>query len=223
MRNLLRGVALGCLASLCLATSALAQTAPSQTAPYPTKNPNTLVPAGTTPSGATRLRLIADPAPPAAAAPSATATPLPPLPAPSGAAEAPSTVPIIPPGAIPPNAGDSSYPPREPIRREPPPTNDPTVPGPAIRELLGQGDQKTPNAPQATPELPLVRLRARVAVRDKPVIAIVEIDGRLYSVRPGDEFSVNVDKTPTPMKVLKLTATEMQLELVKRQAIINLN
>jgi hypothetical protein len=226
-------------ATLCICTAPVwfADTAAAQS-PLPSKT-STLVPAGTTPGGATRLRLVADPAPTGTApagvpAPGATAAPptsppaivppnsTPPLPPLPKSNDAPRT-PIVPPGALPPDAGDSSYPPREPLRRAPPKTDDPTVPGPAIRELLDQSKQTTAQTPQAVPGLPTVRLRARVAVRNKSTIAIIEIDGRLYSVRPGDEFSVNTENgAPTPMRVVKLTATEMQIELVNRKMTVNL-
>lgn len=209
------GALLGLVTFVCFCGSVAAQS------PVPTK-PSTLVPAGTTPGGATRLRLVADPAPTGTTpAPSATAAPpsLPPLPTPSGTSSAPA----IPPGAISGDAGDSSYPPREPIRRAPPRTEDPTVPGPAIRELLDQSKQTTGQPPARPANLPTVRLRGRVSVRDKSTIALIEVDGRIYAVRPGDEFSVtSEDGSPTPMRVVKLTATEMQIELVNRKLTVNL-
>lgn len=225
MLKLFGNVILGCLAVGCLCDTTAAQTV------SPTK-PNTLVPGGTTPGGATRLRLIADPPPSGSASPAPTGSapppsftpPLPPLPAPSGTSKLPPNVPTVPPGAIPPDAGDSSYPPREPILRErQPKAGDPTLPGPAIRELLGQGEQKNTQNPEKPAGLPIVRLRGRVAVRDKPVVALIQIDERIYSVRPGDEFSVDVGGVTTPMKVIKLTATEMQIELVNRRATVNLH
>jgi hypothetical protein len=98
--------------------------------------------------------------------------------------------------------------------------NDPTVPGPAIRELLGQG--KPREQQQGPSELPEVRLKARIAVAGRPVVAVIEIGGRSVTVQEGDEFTVPAGGELMPVRVTSLTVSNLQLELVNRRAVVNL-
>ena len=216
-----------------------------------TPAPSTAVPSAT--AGPTRLRLVQQDSKSTLVAPSqAVATQVSPTPlgtsapgtSPSGTADKPATstytpfppavtTPPSPPTANPPG-GPSFSPPSSELRpvmppprtsppQLPPSGNDPTVPGPAIRELLGQGEQRNQNTTQQPSGLPLVRLRGRIAVHNKPVTAIIQFEDRMYSLREGAEFSVNYEGASTPLRVVKLTATECVIEVVNRRSTINLN
>lgn len=118
-------------------------------------------------------------------------------------------------GSPPPSAGSpDGLPPRAELG------NDPTVPGPAIRELLGQG--KPREQQQGPSELPEVRLKARIAVAGRPVVAVIEIGGRSVTVQEGDEFTVPAGGELMPVRVTSLTVSNLQLELVNRRAVVNL-
>lgn len=220
------------------------------TTPVANPTPSAAVPSAA--AGPTRLRLVQQDSKSTLVAPSqAVATQVSPTPSgtsapgtsPSGTADKPApstftpvppatTTPPSPPTANPPG-GPSFSPPGSELRpvvppprmsppQLPPSNNDPTVPGPAIRELLGQGDQKKPTSTDSE-GVPVVRLRGRIAVRNKPVIAIVQFEDRTFSLREGAEFSVMFDGTLTPLRVVKLTATECVIEAVNRRTTINLN
>jgi len=118
--------------------------------------------------------------------------------------------------------------------------SDPTVPGPQIRELLGN------EAPDrgAPPSLPPIRLRARIVVRNQPAMALVEIGGadqaRLPSaeqrgpgsgnlptgvfrvIRQGDEFAASSDGQAV-IRVVTLTNREIILEHVNRKMLMRLD
>lgn len=123
-----------------------------------------------------------------------------------------------------------------------PTKNDPTVPSPAIRELLGT---ETPGAPAATPSIPDLRLRARVIVHGKPPTALVEIGGNaaraaaatpggptgspagrsgyFRTIREGDEFDIPQGDATSPVRVVKLSASEVVVEIVNRKLLIRLD
>lgn len=83
--------------------------------------------------------------------------------------------------------------------------NDPTVPGPAIRDLLNN----TPKEPggQAPSALPNMTLKALIAFKNKPAVAVIEIGGRSVTIRAGDEFTVPADGELVPVRVAVLSST----------------
>lgn len=124
-----------------------------------------------------------------------------------------------------------------------PATNDPTAPGPEMRRLMGD---ETPNAPGPTPSIPDIRLRARVIVHGKPPAALIEIgggaarqqtpapdgspsaprarsSGHFRTIREGEEFVVAQGDATSPVRVVKLTASEVLLEIVNRKLQIRLD
>jgi len=119
------------------------------------------------------------------------------------------------------DAGESDlrFQPRIPAGTGP---QDPTMPGPDIRNLLDSaGGNRT--APAGPPPLPELRLRARIFAKNKPPVAIVEIGGRPLSVRVGSEIQFSTAGGAMQLKVVELTTDEMQIEVVGRKQIITLN
>lgn len=100
--------------------------------------------------------------------------------------------------------------------------SDPTMPGPAIAEILNAGNANR-NAPVGPPPLPELRLRARIFARNKPPVAIVEVGGRPLSVKIGSEIQFSSASGVMQLKVVELTMSEMQIEVVGRKQIITLN
>lgn len=94
--------------------------------------------------------------------------------------------------------------------------NDPTLPSPEIRSLL-EGD-KTPEA--ATPANPTIRLRARVIAKGKPGLAIIAVGESLFTMREGDEVTLG---GATPVRLVKLSALDVQVEVGARKQLLNLN
>ncbi|HZZ71263.1 MAG TPA: hypothetical protein VFE24_03365 [Pirellulales bacterium] len=148
--------------------------------------------------------------------------------------------PAVPPAIHAPDAGNASGATAE--ETPPPagsnwkPSRDPTQPSRAIRELLEQenakkngigpnGAARTPAA-AALPDIPELRLKGRIFTHEKPPIAILEIAGRNVAVREGMEFNVSGKArgaAPTQLKILKVTANEVQIELVNRKQTISIN
>lgn len=141
-----------------------------------------------------------------------------------------STNPPVPPAPEPPS---------QPVVE--PKANDPTMPGPAIRDLL---NNETPNAPGPSPTIPSLRLRARVIVHGKPPAALIEIGvpsnrgqvggppaaagairsvGVFRAVREGEEFVIPEFDATSPIRVVKLSATEAVLEFVNRKLQVRLD
>jgi hypothetical protein len=195
--------------------------------------------AQTAPTAAARLQLVADDGP-KILTPSAPTTlrtaqvpNAPQLPAPTGTGVPGSTMQIRPPGGVAPQPDTA---PRF--------GGDPTVPDASIRELLGE---KRPEAPGAAPAFPEIRLRARIITPDKPPSALIEIggagirtatnppsgepyaprrallSGTYRTIREGDEFVVTTGDAPTPIRVAKLSASEVLLEVVSRKTMIRLD
>jgi hypothetical protein len=162
-------------------------------------------------SAATRLKLIAEEAPPTSEPPAA-----------AGLTD------VVP----------RSRPPAMPA------TDDPTAPGPEMRRLIGDDSSNNQNATSAYPDF---RLRARVIVHGKPPVALIEDLGSparatvagppgtaggppsphsvpvLRAIREGDEFVLPQGETTSPIRVVKLTASEVVLELVNRKIQIRLD
>jgi hypothetical protein len=99
---------------------------------------------------------------------------------------------------------------------------DPTMPGPNMRELLGSGDANR-NVPAGPPPLPELRIRARIFPRNKPPVAVIDVAGRQLSVRVGSEIQLSTAGGAMQLKVVELTMSELQIEVVGRKQIITLN
>lgn len=99
---------------------------------------------------------------------------------------------------------------------------DPTVPGPNMRDLLGSGDANR-NVPAGPPPLPELRIRARIFARNKPPVAVIDVAGRQLSVRVGSEIQLSTAGGAMQLKVVELTMSELQIEVVGRKQIITLN
>ncbi|MBA4019313.1 MAG: hypothetical protein C0483_19275 [Pirellula sp.] len=105
---------------------------------------------------------------------------------------------------------------------------DPTMPSPALRELIDQGTTTRPGTAAPAPQqgVPEIRIRARVFTRDRPPIAVLEIGGRQLTIRKDSEIHIpgTADQpTGLQLKVLELSPTELRLEVLKRNQIISLN
>ena len=105
---------------------------------------------------------------------------------------------------------------------------DPTMPSPALRDLIDQGSTSRPGATAPAPQqqVPEIRIRARVFTRDKPPVAVLEIGGRQLTVRKDSEIHIpgSADQpTGVQLKVVELSPTELRLEVLKRNQIISLN
>ena len=105
---------------------------------------------------------------------------------------------------------------------------DPTMPSPALRDLIDQGTTSRPGtaAPAPQQQVPEIRIRSRVFTRDKPPVAVLEIGGRQLTVRKDSEIHIpgSADQpTGVQLKVVELSPTELRLEVLKRNQIISLN
>jgi hypothetical protein len=93
---------------------------------------------------------------------------------------------------------------------------DPTMPSPALRDLIEQGSgNRTPGVAPPQPQgVPEISIRARVFARDKPAVAVLEVGGRPLTVRKDSEIHIpgTADQP-----------TGLQLKVLKRNQIISLN
>ena len=133
--------------------------------------------------------------------------PAPPAP-PAGEPAPPADSKPAPP-ANPPDAGPAAPPaPTEP--------GDPTQPSDRLREILGRG--KTLNG--AAPKLPLIAVRGRVVVKDKPPAALLEVNGQVQLV---SKDSVLVGPANTTLKVTDLTRSTVTILVMPQNETIVLH
>ncbi|MCE9608288.1 MAG: hypothetical protein K8U03_25665 [Planctomycetia bacterium] len=100
--------------------------------------------------------------------------------------------------------------------------SDPTMPGPDMRRLIGDGDANR-NASAGPPPLPEIRILARVFARNKPPVAIIEVGGKPLTIRMGSEIQIPGARGAMQLKVTELSISELHIEIVDRKQTIYLN
>jgi hypothetical protein len=86
---------------------------------------------------------------------------------------------------------------------------DPTKPTPELEKVLNGGK---PGAPAA--QMPLVQLKARVIGRGGKGTALLDIDGKVYEVHTGSQFSVRgTGGAAIPLNVLEVSAKGVRFEI----------
>ena len=85
---------------------------------------------------------------------------------------------------------------------------DPTRPSPKLREAMNAG-KAAPAAPGAS-RFPVVALRGRIIAKGRPPAALVEGEGKLYTVSQG---SVLPGGGSTILRVTEVSSTEVRLEV----------
>lgn len=95
----------------------------------------------------------------------------------------------------------------------PPPTAlpDPTQPKGKLKDVLNPPKVPGAVAPGAPLKLPTVAIRARIVPKGRPAAAVLEVDGRQYTVTAGTQFAA---ADGLVFKVAEVTATEVRLEIV---------
>ena len=89
---------------------------------------------------------------------------------------------------------------------------DPTLPGPGWQQIFAQKGAKG-----AVPtKIPNVLLRGRVLSRDKPAMAIIEVDGRTFMVGKDSMLT----SAQIVMEVVDLNAAEVRIEISPSNEII---
>ena len=78
-----------------------------------------------------------------------------------------------------------------------------------MREALGVAKPGAPPA-SAPPKAPGIALRARIIRKGQAPTALIEVDGRIYTVTTG---SMMVGSGNTTLKVVELNSTEVRLEV----------
>jgi len=92
---------------------------------------------------------------------------------------------------------------------------DPTRPSPNMKDALSR--QINPKSAAPAPGVSPMALRGRVIAADKPAAALLEIDGRIYTVSKG---SVLAGANKTTIRVLDVTASEVRLEVSPTKEIV---
>jgi hypothetical protein len=122
-----------------------------------------------------------------------------------------------PPTVLPKVPGDADAPPDTGVKlQDPPPREvgtpappgslkDPTTPSPRMRDALAT-KSTGPGAPGISP----LALRGRVLVKDKPPLALLEVDGKLYRV---SKDSVVAGPNKTILRVLDVNSSEVRIQI----------
>ena len=87
---------------------------------------------------------------------------------------------------------------------------DPTQPSPKMRDALGVS-KPGPRGPVATAKTPGISLRGRVLRKGQPPAALIDVDGRIYTITVGSSI---IGSGNTIMKVIELNSTEVRLEVL---------
>jgi hypothetical protein len=187
-------------------------------------------------TAASRLRLVADDAQPAATAPAAAPYPL--------------TQPRIgAPGTAPAAGGATGNSAPLPSQR----AVDPTVPDAAIRQFI---EEPRNEASATAPAFPDIRLRARILTAGRPATALIEIGGAatrapatllpettgvsgqprqayrppaaqprgvFRTIREGEEFALPVGDVGAPIRVVRISQEEVVIEIVNRKTQLRLD
>lgn len=81
---------------------------------------------------------------------------------------------------------------------------DPTTPGPKLKNALNTGKAKTPGGPAL--KTPVIILRARVLAQGVPPAAVLEVDGKVFTVAKDSTL------IGTPYRVLDIGVAEIRIE-----------
>lgn len=87
------------------------------------------------------------------------------------------------------------------------PKTDPTQPSPELKKAL---EASKAAAPGSRPQLASVTLKGRILLRDRPPIALIEVDSKTISVNPGSVVTLGGGVT---LKVLRIDSAEVQIEV----------
>lgn len=108
---------------------------------------------------------------------------------------------------------------------EPPPVGkvpvipDPTQPSGKLKDALMPPRSPAPTAPSPVARLPALALRGRVLAAGRPGAALLEVEGRVYSVSPGQTVAAG----GTVLRVVEVSAGEVRLELLPGRDVMVLN
>lgn len=87
------------------------------------------------------------------------------------------------------------------------PKTDPTKPSPELKKAL---EASKAAAPGSRPQLASVTLKGRILLRDRPPIALIEVENKTISVNPGSVVTLGGGVT---LKVLRIDSAEVQIEI----------
>ncbi len=93
---------------------------------------------------------------------------------------------------------------------------DPTSPSPKLKELL-HGEKAGKGAVGPGPKMPIVALRGRVISKNQPAIALLEVEGRFYSISKGSSLPGGGN---TILRILEITSGEVRIEVLPLKEII---
>jgi hypothetical protein len=93
---------------------------------------------------------------------------------------------------------------------------DPTNPSPKLKELL-QPEKAGKGSAGPGPKMPLVALRGRVISKEHSAVALLEVDGRFYSITKGSSLPGGNN---TMLRILDITSAEVRIEVLPLKEII---
>lgn len=107
-----------------------------------------------------------------------------------------------------------------PPMAEPPPADarfrDPTQPSPEMRQAIEAAQAVPGTGPAAAPPaLPQIKLKARLLGASAPPVAMLDVNGRLFTAHEGEETTiVNPGGGTSTLIVRELSATAVQVEVL---------
>jgi hypothetical protein len=93
---------------------------------------------------------------------------------------------------------------------ESPPQRDPTEPGGTLKKILDMGKASQPG--KAGPSrMPAVALKGRVITKDRPPLAVLEVDKQAYIVGVGN--NVAVPGTNVFLRIVEINRSDVRIEV----------
>lgn len=108
------------------------------------------------------------------------------------------------------------------LRVQTTPVADPSVPSPQIQDLLGQ-NRPAASASTNSSAMPELKLKARIMGAGKPAVAIIEMGGKLLTVREGSDVMLNSAGGTLQLKVVEVSTSGILLESADKKLNLTLN
>ena len=126
-------------------------------------------------------------------------------------------LPVQPPLDQPPPA--PKEPDKGPVVEVPPPQRDPTEPGGTLKKILDMGKASQPGK-SGPSRMPVVVLKGRVVAKDRPPLALLEVEKQAYIVTNGSTIAASGNNVI--LRILEITKSEVRIEVTPLHEIITL-
>lgn len=102
-------------------------------------------------------------------------------------------------------------------------TSDPTQASSSLLEAMLEQPGTSTGIRQHTPKLPAIQLRARVIVKNKPPLVVLQVGTKYYQGRPGASIFVDAGPNTMEIQIKSVSADEVRIDLPDLKKTLSLN